>query len=39
MVSVHGLYRHVLALDIACVYQKLRFGRSGDAVHRGEHVT
>jgi hypothetical protein len=22
-----------------CVYQKLRLGRSGDAVHRGEHVT
>jgi hypothetical protein len=22
-----------------CVYQKLRFARSGDAVHRGEHVT
>jgi hypothetical protein len=22
-----------------CVYQKLRLGRSGDAIHRGEHVT
>jgi len=33
----------VLALSIwghrrSCVYQKLRLGRSGDAVHRGEHV-
>jgi hypothetical protein len=24
---------------IRCVYQKLRLGRRGDAVHRGEHVT
>jgi len=24
---------------VGCVYQKLRLWRSGDVVHRGEHVT
>jgi hypothetical protein len=25
--------------DVPCVYRKLRHGRNGDAVHRGEHMT
>ncbi len=36
MVIVRGSHAEAFP---ACVYRKLRLGCSGDAVHRGEHVT
>jgi transposase len=29
----------LIGIEACCVYRKLRHGRSGDAVHRGEHAT
>ena len=38
-VSAGPVYVFLAPSSGRCVYRKLRLGCSGDAVHRGEHVT